>query len=163
MSFVLACLFFRLMGRKSKERFWITFTATQTSDSIWQFFLIIGNKNLQIDPSMNGMVFSTFDWDQLGKILQHSWKKYLKISSKVVNFESDLLKTNEEIALQRREIYIHCMVVAVAVGRGQQVHTHHHSPVLWPLCRKWKGLFCAKFFWIKLVWNYSFFWARNEQ
>ena len=61
MGFVLACLFFLLMGRKSKERFWITFTATQTSDSIWQFFLIIGNKNLQIDPSMNGMVFSTFD------------------------------------------------------------------------------------------------------
>ena len=42
---------------------------------------------MQIDPSMDCMVFSTFDWDQLGKILQHSWKKYLKISSKVVNFE----------------------------------------------------------------------------
>ena len=53
------------------------------------------------------MVFSTFDWDQLGKILQHSWKKYLKISSKVVNFESDLLKTNEDIAPQRRKIYRH--------------------------------------------------------
>ena len=56
---------------------------------------------------MDCMVSSTFDWDQLGKILQHSWKKYLKISSKVVNFESDLLKTNEDIALQRREIYRH--------------------------------------------------------
>ena len=53
--------------------------------------------------------------------------------------------------------------VAVVVGRVQQVHTHHHSPLLWPLCRKWKGLFCTKFFWIKLVWNYSFSWARNEQ
>ena len=56
---------------------------------------------------MSGMVFSTFDWDQLGKILQHSWKKYLKISSKVIHFESDLLKTNEDIAPQRREIYRH--------------------------------------------------------
>ena len=56
---------------------------------------------------MNGMVFSTFDWDQLGKILQHSWKKYLKISSKVIHFESDLLKSNEDIAPQRREIYRH--------------------------------------------------------
>ena len=46
---------------------------------------------------MNGMVFSTFDWDQFGKILQHSWKKYLKISSKVINFESDLMKPNEDI------------------------------------------------------------------
>ena len=56
---------------------------------------------------MSGMVFSTFDWDQLGKILQHSWKKYLKISSKVIHFESDLLKTNEDIAPQRRKIYRH--------------------------------------------------------
>ena len=57
----LLAFFFLLMGQKSKERLWITFTATQTSDSIWQFFLIVGNKNFQIDPSMNGMVFSTFD------------------------------------------------------------------------------------------------------
>ena len=51
---------------------------------------------------MNGMVFSTFDWDQLGKILQH-----IKLNSKVINSESDLLKTNEDIAPQRREIYRH--------------------------------------------------------
>jgi len=56
---------------------------------------------------MNGMVFSTFDWDQLGKSVNTAGKKYLKLNSKVINFESDLLKTNEDIALQRREIYRH--------------------------------------------------------
>ena len=81
------------------------------------------------------MVFSTFDWDQLGKIFQHSWKKYLKISSKVINFESDLLKTNEDIAPQRREIYRHLHGVSggggggVLGGRGVcQVFAHHHTP-----------------------------------
>ena len=107
---------------------------------------------------MNGMVLSTFDWDQLGKILQHSWKKYLKISSKVINFESDLLKTNEDIAPQRREIYRHLHGGSGGGGGGGegrggvvQVCAHHHTPLIWPLCRKWKGLFCAKLFWIKLV------------
>ena len=109
----------------------------QTSDSIWQFFLIIGNQNLQIDPSMNGMVFSTFDWDQLGKILQH-----IKLNSKVINSESDLLKTNEDIAPQRREIYRHLHGGSGGgggEGRGGvawQVYAHHHTPLLWPLCRK---------------------------
>ena len=82
---------------------------------------------------MNCMVFSTFDWDQLGKILQHSWKKYLKISSKVVNFESDLLKTNEEIALQRREIYIHWMVVAGGGGGGGPGAASSYPPSFPPL------------------------------
>ena len=81
---------------------------------------------------MSGMVFSTFDWDQLGKILQHSWKKYLKISSKVIHFESDLLKTNEDIAPQRREIYRHLHGGGgdgVWWGGGVcQVFTHHHTP-----------------------------------
>ena len=67
------------------------------------------------------MVFSTFDWDQLGKILQHSWKKYLKISSKVINFESDLLKTNEDIAPQRREIYRHLHGGGGVLGGGRCV------------------------------------------
>ena len=89
---------------------------------------------------MNGMVFSTFDWNQLGKILQHSWEKYLKFSSKVVNFGSDLLKTNEEIAPQRRAIYRHLHGGSSGgEGRGEgvvQVCAHHHTPFIWPLCRK---------------------------
>ena len=84
---------------------------------------------------MNGMVFSTFDWDQLGKILQH-----IKLNSKVINSESDLLKTNEDIAPQRREIYRH-LHGGSGGGGGEgrvawQVYAHHHTPLLWPLCRK---------------------------
>ena len=97
---------------------------------------------------MSGMVFSTFDWDQLGKILQHSWKKYLKISSKVIHFESDLLKTNEDIAPQRREIYRHLHGGGGdgVWGEGGVSSFYPPSyPLLWPLCRKWKGIFCAKF------------------
>ena len=93
---------------------------------------------------MNGMVFSTFDWDQLRKILQHSWKKYLKISSKVINFESDLLKANEDIAPQRREIYRHLHGGGGVWGEGGCFCPPSY-PLLWPLCRKWKGIFCAKF------------------
>ena len=84
------------MGRKPMERFWITFTANANN----RFNLTIFPHNRKWKytnrPLHELHGFSTFDWDQLGKILQHSWKKYLKISSKVVNFESDLLKTNEE-------------------------------------------------------------------
>ena len=92
---------------------------------------------------MNGMVFSTFDWDQLGKILQH-----IKLNSKVINSESDLLKTNEDIAPQRREIYRHLHGGSGGGGGGGggggegrggvawQVYAHHHTPLLWPLCRK---------------------------
>ena len=42
-------------------------------------------------------------WDQLAKIHQHGWKERLKIS-KVAKFESDLLKTYEDTAPQRRVI-----------------------------------------------------------
>ena len=88
---------------------------------------------------MNGMVFSTFDWDQLGKILQH-----IKLNSKVINSESDLLKTNEDIAPQRREIYRHLHGGSGGgggEGRGGggvawQGYAHHHTHLLWPLCRK---------------------------
>ena len=38
------------------------------------------------------MVLSTFDWDQLLKIRQHSWKEHLKISENA-KFEGYLLKT----------------------------------------------------------------------
>ena len=48
--------------------------------------------------------FSTFDVDKLGKIRRYHWKKSLKISE-IAKFESDLLKTNDEIATQKREFY----------------------------------------------------------
>ena len=41
--------------------------------------------------------------DKFGKIRQHHWKECLKIS-KIAKFESDLLKTNEDIASQTRTI-----------------------------------------------------------
>ena len=41
--------------------------------------------------------------DKFGKIRQHDWKECLKIS-KIAKFESDLLKTNEDIASQTRTI-----------------------------------------------------------
>ena len=41
--------------------------------------------------------------DKSGKILGHHWKKHLKISE-TAKFESDLLKTNEDMAPQSREI-----------------------------------------------------------
>ena len=41
--------------------------------------------------------------DKFGKIRQHQWKECLKIS-KIAKFESDLLKTNEDIASQTRTI-----------------------------------------------------------
>jgi len=46
-----------------------------------------------IDPST---VFSTFDWDQLAKIRQHSWKERLKIR-KVAKYESNMFKTNRRL------------------------------------------------------------------
>ena len=75
-----------------------------------------------------------------GKSFNTAGKKYLKIRSKVVNFGSDLLKTNEKIAPQRREIYRHLHGGSSGgEGRGEgvvQVCTHHHTPFIWPLCRK---------------------------
>ena len=47
--------------------------------------------------------FSTFDMDRLGKTRRHHWKQRLKIS-KTAKFESDLLKSNDDIAPQKREI-----------------------------------------------------------
>ena len=41
--------------------------------------------------------------DNFGKIRRHHWKERLKIS-KIAMFEIDLLKTNEDTALQSREI-----------------------------------------------------------
>ena len=41
--------------------------------------------------------------DKLGKIRRHHWKERLKIS-KSTKFESDLLKTNDDISPQSREI-----------------------------------------------------------
>ena len=54
----------------------------------------------QIDPST---VFSTFNMDQLVKIRRHHWKERLRIS-KIAKFENDLLKTNEGLTPQCREI-----------------------------------------------------------
>ena len=42
--------------------------------------------------------------DKLGKIRWHHWKKRLQII-KIANFESDLLRTNENIAHQSLEIF----------------------------------------------------------
>ena len=47
--------------------------------------------------------FSTFDEGKLGEIRRHQWKERLKIS-KIAKFESELLKTNKDIASQSREI-----------------------------------------------------------
>ena len=47
--------------------------------------------------------FSTFDVDKLGKIRRYHWKQSLKICE-IAKFESDLLRTNDEIAPQKREI-----------------------------------------------------------
>ena len=57
----------------------------------------IYNIQWRIDTST---VFSTFDLDQLDKIHQHGWKECLKISN-AAKFESDLLKTIEDIALEK--------------------------------------------------------------
>ena len=57
-------------------------------------------------------------WDQLAKIRKHGWKERLKIS-KVAKFESDLFKTYEDTAPQRREILqTFCMV-------GARSRPHH--------------------------------------
>ena len=45
--------------------------------------------------------FLTFDMDKLGIIRRHRWKERLKIS-KSAKFDSDLLKTNKDIAPPRR-------------------------------------------------------------
>ena len=47
--------------------------------------------------------FLTIAWDQVAKIRQHSWKERLKISI-VAKFESDFVKTNQDMAPQSRRI-----------------------------------------------------------
>ena len=47
--------------------------------------------------------FSTFDVAKLGKIRRHHWKERLEISE-IAKFESDLLKTIENITPQIHEI-----------------------------------------------------------
>ena len=43
------------------------------------------------------MVFQTFDWYLSAQFCQYGWKEPLNVS-KVAMFESDLSKTNEDIA-----------------------------------------------------------------
>ena len=66
--------------------------------------------------------FSTFDVDKLGKIRRYHWKQSLKISE-IAKFESDLLKTNDEIAPQKREI------LTLFYGSGGGGGAPHHSNV----------------------------------
>ena len=61
------------------------------------------SKWLHKERELSTVFFSTFDVDKLGKIRRYHWKKSLKIS-KIAKFESDLLKTNDEIATHKREI-----------------------------------------------------------
>ena len=56
-----------------------------------------------IRKELSTVFFSTFDMDKLGKTLRHHWKQRLKIS-KTAKFDSDLLKTNDDIAPHKREI-----------------------------------------------------------
>lgn len=50
------------------------------------------------------LFFSTFDLDQAAKIRQHHRTERLNVGN-VVKFDSDLLKTKEDITLQSRRIY----------------------------------------------------------
>ena len=52
-------------------------------------------------PLIHG--FSTFHMGQLAKIHRHRWKERLKIS-KAAKFESNRIKTNEDMAPQSRRI-----------------------------------------------------------
>ena len=62
--------------------------------------------------------FLTFDWDQLAKIRQHRRKERLNVGNDV-KFYSDLLKTNEDIALQSSRIYRRlCSGVGGGLGEG---------------------------------------------
>ena len=48
--------------------------------------------------------FKIFDWDQLAKIRQHRRKERRNVGN-VIKFDSDLLKTKEDIALQSSRMY----------------------------------------------------------
>ena len=71
--------------------------------------LTYGNRP-KIDPS----TVLNFDMDKLGK---HPWTSLERapLTSKTAKFESDLLKTNEDIASQRREI-----LQTLVYGGGQK-------------------------------------------
>ena len=71
--------------------------------------LTYGNRP-KIDPS----TVLNFDMDKLGK---HPWISLERapLTSKTAKFESDLLKTNEDIASQRREI-----LQTLVYGGGQK-------------------------------------------
>ena len=85
--------------------------------------LTYGNRP-KIDPS----TVLNFDMDKLGK---HPWTSLERapLTSKTAKFESDLLKTNEDIASQRREI-----LQTLVYGGGQknlpltmQTSVHFHN------------------------------------
>ena len=73
--------------------------------------------NIHIFFPLNN-VFSTFDMEQLGKILPDHWKERLKII-KTDKFESDLLKTHEDIALQS------CKNLQMFGCQGASLFPHH--------------------------------------
>ena len=62
------------------------------------------SKWLHKERELSTVFFSTFDVDKLGKIRRYHWKQSLKISE-IAKFESDLLKTNDEIATQNAKFY----------------------------------------------------------
>ena len=66
------------------------------------------------------------DLDQLGKIRRHHWKERLYIST-IVKFESDSIKTTEDVAPQSREILQDvCLVV------GTNLYPPLPSPTTYP-------------------------------
>ena len=79
--------------------------------------------------------FSTFDGDKLGKIRRYYWKESLKISE-IAKFESDLLKTNDEIATQKREI-----LFRIQHPKRYQSFAQLHSRNI--SCREEKLLICS--------------------
>ena len=58
--------------------------------------------------------------DKLRNIRRHHWKEHLKIAD-IAKFESNLLKTNEEIAPRRCEI----LQTSVWWGWGHKLAPHH--------------------------------------
>ena len=98
--------------------------------------LTYGNRP-KIDPS----TVLNFDMDKLGK---HPWTSLERapLTSKTAKFESDLLKTNEDIASQRREI-LQTLVKGGGGGRGQKnypltiqnsVHFHNFAKLYLGSC-----------------------------
>ena len=79
-------------------QFWLKVNFSLQLDGNGRPVLTYGNRP-KIDPS----TVLNFDMDKLGK---HPWTSLERapLTSKTAKFESDLLKTNEDIASQRREI-----------------------------------------------------------